>query len=80
VARVMLEPVPDRPAWEVRVEGQRVGMVWRERQFFRGLREAESTPVATKFKSRDAAAKALARRAGFEDLDQVVAVEDARGS
>ena len=75
MARVMLEPLPERPAWAVRVEGQRVGVVWRERQLFRALQEAESTPLATKFKSRDAAAKALARKAGFEDLDQIVSVD-----
>jgi hypothetical protein len=71
----MLEPLPERPAWAVRVEGQRVGVAWRERGAFRALREGESEPLATKFRSRDAAAKALARKAGFDDLDQVVAVD-----
>ncbi|MGH2686027.1 MAG: hypothetical protein ACRDJP_11235 [Actinomycetota bacterium] len=78
MARVMLEPLAERPAWAVRVEGQRVGVAWRERGMFRALREGESEPLATKFRSREAAAKALARRAGFEDLDQTVAVEDPR--
>jgi hypothetical protein len=69
---VLLEPIPERPAWEVRVEGKRVGIAWRERGAFRALREGEDEPLRTKFRSRDAAAKALARRAGFEDLDEVV--------
>ncbi len=64
-----LEPLADRPAWDVRVDGQRVGVVFRERREFRGVQEGSSTPLAGGFTTREAAARALARRGGFEELD-----------
>ncbi|MDQ4006344.1 MAG: hypothetical protein M3135_08615 [Actinomycetota bacterium] len=73
MARVMLEPVEGRPAWEVRVEGKRVGLIWRDRRYFRGIEEGREEPLGTKFNSREAAARALARRAGFEDARDVIA-------
>lgn len=77
--RVILEPLEDRPAWEVRVEGQRVGLLWRERKFFRGVAEGTDTPLPTKFNSREAAARALARKAGFDDLGDVIVADDRKG-
>jgi hypothetical protein len=68
-ARITLERDADRPAWEVRVEGTLVGLVWRERGGFRAAREGSSSPVASRFTSRDAAARALARQAGHDELD-----------
>lgn len=68
-AKITLERDAERPAWEVRVEGTLVGLVWRERGAFRAVREGSSAPVGSKFTSRDAAARALARQAGHADLD-----------
>ncbi len=81
MARVTLEPLQDRPAWEARVDGQRVGLLWRERKQFRAVPEGQTTPLGTRFNSRDAAARALGRRAGFEDVRDVVVVgeRDRRG-
>jgi hypothetical protein len=78
-AHVTLEPLGDRPAWNVRVEGQRVGLVFRERREFRGVPEGSSDPLPARFTSREAAARALARRGGFEELDRrIVEVGDRR--
>lgn len=68
-AHLTLEPLGDRPAWDVRVEGQRVGVVFRERREFRGVPESSSSPLSGRFTTREAAARALARRGGFEELD-----------
>ena len=76
MARVVLEPVEGRPAWEVRVEGKRVGLIWRDRKSFRGIEEGREDPLGTKFNSREAAARALARRAGFEDAKDVIVERD----
>jgi hypothetical protein len=67
--RITVERNPDRPVWEVRVDGTLAGMVWRERGDFRAVREGSSTPLNSRFTSRDAAARALARQAGPGDLD-----------
>jgi hypothetical protein len=67
--RITVERSPDRPVWEVRVDGTLAGMVWRERRVFRAVREGSSTPLGGRFTSRDAAARALARQAGHGDLD-----------
>lgn len=79
MARVVLEPIEERPAWEVRVEGQRVGLLWRERKFFRGVAEGTDTPLPTKFNTREAAARALARKSGFEELGDVIVAEERKG-
>lgn len=79
-ARMTLEPLGDRPAWDVRVEGQRVGVVFRERREFRGVPEGSSSPLSGRFTTREAAARALARRGGFEELDpHIVEVGDRGG-
>jgi hypothetical protein len=67
-SKITLERPADRPAWEVRVEGTLVGVVWRERGAFRAVREGSSTPLPSRFTSREAAARALARQAGHTDL------------
>jgi hypothetical protein len=67
--RITLERNADRPVWEVRVEGTLAGLVWRERGAFRAVREGSSSPLGSRFSSRDAAARALARQAGHTDLD-----------
>ena len=79
MARVVLEPIEGRPAWEVRVDGRRVGLLWRERKYFRGVAEGTDTPLPTQFNSRDAAARALARKAGVEDLGEVTVADDRKG-
>jgi hypothetical protein len=76
---VILEPIPDRPAWEARVEGQRVGIVYRERKAFRGIPEGDTTPLDARFNSREAAARALARRAGFDQVGDVSEATPRRG-
>jgi hypothetical protein len=68
-SRITLERPTDRPAWEARVEGTLVGLVWRERQVYRAVREGTSRPLPSRFTSREAAARALARQAGHSDLD-----------
>jgi hypothetical protein len=67
--RITVERNPDRPVWEVRVDGTLAGMVWRERGAFRAVREGSASPLGSKFTSREAAARALARQAGHTDLD-----------
>jgi hypothetical protein len=64
-----VERNPDRPVWEVRIDGTLAGMVWRERGSFRAVREGSSRPLGSRFTSRDAAARALARQAGHGELD-----------
>jgi hypothetical protein len=76
--RVTVEQMGERPAWQVRVEGLRVGVVFRERREFRAVREGSSTPESGSFSSREAAAKALARLGGHRDLDARVVDLDAR--
>jgi hypothetical protein len=79
-AHMTLESIPDRPAWDVRVDGQRVGVVFRERREFRGVQEGSSSPLAGRFTTREAAARALARRGGFGELDpHIVEVGARRG-
>jgi hypothetical protein len=78
-SRITLERSTDRPAWEVRVEGTLVGVVWRERGSFRAVREGSSTPLPSRFSSREAAARALARQAGHTDLAPRVHEVGARG-
>lgn len=79
-AHMTLEPLADRPAWDVRVDGQRVGVVFRERREFRGVQEGSSSPLSGRFTTREAAARALARRGGFEELDpHIVEVGVRRG-
>jgi hypothetical protein len=77
-SRVTVEQMGERPAWQVRVDGLRVGVVFRERREFRGVREGSSTPESGSFSSREAAAKALARLAGHRDIDARVVDLDAR--
>jgi hypothetical protein len=77
--RITLERPTDRPAWEARVEGTLVGLVWRERGAYRAVREGTSTPLSGRFTSREAAARALARQAGHSDLDPRVAEVGQRG-
>lgn len=67
--RVTVEAIPDRPAWEVRADGRRAGVVFRERGKFRGIVEGQGSPLSNEFNSRDAAAKGVARRAGYSELD-----------
>jgi hypothetical protein len=76
---VLLEPIPDRPAWEARVDGQRVGIVFRERKAFRAIPEGDDTPLDARFNSREAAARALGRRAGFDSLGEVIEDTPRRG-
>jgi hypothetical protein len=77
-SRVTVEQWGDRPAWHVRVDGLRVGVVFRERREFRAVREGSSQPESGSFSSREAAAKALARVAGHRDIDARVVDLDAR--
>ena len=79
-SRVTVEQWGERPAWHVRVDGLRVGVVFRERREFRAVREGASTPEGGSFSSREAAAKALARVAGHRDIDPRVVDLDARAS
>lgn len=74
--RVTVERPDTRPAWYVRVGGKLVGVVFRKGAAFQAVREGSGQPERGTFSSRDAAAKALARLAGFQDLDAVVAEED----
>ena len=67
--KITVERNPDRPVWEVRVDGTLAGMVYRERGAFRAVREGSASPLGSRFTSRDAAARALARQAGHTDLD-----------
>jgi hypothetical protein len=76
--RVTVEQMGDRPAWQVRVDGLRVGVVFRERREFRAVREGSSSPESGAFSSREAAAKALARLGGYRDIDARVVDLDAR--
>jgi hypothetical protein len=78
--RVTVEQWGDRPAWHVRVDGLRVGVVFRERREYRAVREGSSRPEGGSFSSREAAAKALARLAGHRDIDPRVVDLDARGA
>jgi hypothetical protein len=78
-SRITLERSPDRPAWEARVEGTLVGLVWRERGGYRAVREGTSTPLSSRFSSRGAAARALARQAGHSDLDPRIIEVGTRG-
>jgi hypothetical protein len=78
--RVTVEQWGDRPAWHVRVDGLRVGVVFRERREFRAVREGSSSPESGSFSSREAAAKALARLAGHRDIDPRVIDLDARAA
>lgn len=71
-AKVTIEQYGERPAWEVRVEGLRVGVVYRERRQYRAVREGYSAPEGGTFTSREAAARALARLAGHRDIDPEV--------
>jgi hypothetical protein len=73
-ARMTIEPLGERPAWDVRVDGLRVGLVFRERREFRGVPEGSPSPLPGRFSSREAAARALARRAGFSELDPRIAI------
>jgi hypothetical protein len=77
--RITLERPTDRPAWEVRVEGTLVGLVWRERGAYRAVREGTSSPLPSRFTSREAAARALARQAGHSDLDPRIVEVGPRG-
>jgi hypothetical protein len=77
--RVTVERWGDRPAWHVRVDGLRVGVVFRDGRQFRAVREGYSSPESSAFSTRDAAAKALARLLGHRDVDpQVVDLDDRR--
>ncbi len=67
--RITLERDESRPAWYVRVEGTLVGVVWRQGKDFKGVREGSSQPERATFASRESAARGLARRAGFDDID-----------
>lgn len=78
--RVTVEQWGDRPAWHVRVDGLRVGVVFRERREYRAVREGASTPEGGTFSSREAAARALARLAGYRDIDPRVVDLDARAA
>jgi hypothetical protein len=77
-SRVTVEQMGERPAWQVRVDGLRVGVVFRERREFRAIREGSSAPESGSFSSREAAAKALARLGGHRELDARVVDLDAR--
>jgi hypothetical protein len=79
-SRVTVEQWGERPAWHVRVDGLRVGVVFRERREYRAVREGAATPEGGSFSSREAAAKALARVAGHRDIDPRVVDLDARAS
>jgi hypothetical protein len=79
-SRVTVEQWGDRPAWHVRVDGLRVGVVFRDRREFRGVREGSSSAERGSFSSREAAAKALARLAGHRDIDPRVVDLDARSA
>ena len=70
--QITLERDGERPAWQVRVGGTLVGIVWRERREFRVVQEGSSTPASNAFSSREAAARALARMAGRKDFDPEV--------
>jgi hypothetical protein len=78
-SRITLERPTDRPAWEARVEGTLVGLVWPERGAYRAAREGTATPLPSRFTSREAAARALARLAGHSDLDPRVIEVRPRG-
>ncbi|HSL15250.1 MAG TPA: hypothetical protein VK962_03125 [Actinomycetota bacterium] len=81
--RVTVERWGDRPAWHVRVDGLRVGVVFKDGREFRAVREGYSTPESGSFSTRDSAAKALARLLGHRDVDpHVVDLDErrARGS
>ena len=68
-SQITIERSDERPAWQVRVGGQLVGVVFRQRGEFRALQEGTASPLASRFTSREAAARALARRAGHRDFD-----------
>jgi hypothetical protein len=76
--RVTVERLGDRPAWHVRVDGLRVGVVFRDGRDFRTVREGYSTPESGAFSTRDAAAKALSRLAGHRDIEPHVVDLDER--
>jgi hypothetical protein len=80
--RVTVERYRDRPAWpawDVRVEGLRVGVVFKDGRDFRAVREGYSTPESNTFSTRDAAAKALARLLGHREIDpHVVDIDERR--
>jgi hypothetical protein len=60
VAEVDVEKQEGRPAWEVRLDGTLIGVVWREgRDRFRAAREGK--PLPRTFASRDEAVQALTR-------------------
>jgi hypothetical protein len=71
--RITIEQWGDRPAWQVRVGGTLAGVVWRQGGSFRAVQEGSSTPNKSSFSSREAAARAVARMAGFHDFDSAVA-------
>lgn len=73
--RITLERWGERPAWYVRVGGRRVGVIWREWRRFHVMAESAVRPLRSSFLSREAAARGLARRAGFTDFDPRVIEE-----
>ena len=77
--RVSLERHEGRPAWSVRAGGTRVGVVYRDKREFRALREGSGNPMPNAFSTREAAAKALARQAGYKDLDERIDELDEAG-
>lgn len=68
-SQITLERSDERPAWQVRVGGELVGVVFRQRGEYRALQEGTSAPLPSRFTSREAAARALARRAGHQGFD-----------
>jgi hypothetical protein len=65
-ARITVERQDTRPVWDVRVEGTRVGVVYRRGKEFRALQEGSSAPLPSEFSSREAAARALGRKGGHQ--------------